>query len=65
MTKKCKACYTIVTEKSKADFTIQGGNVMNIHDFFEAALPWIAIAVALAVAVSFSKDAKKEHEREK
>ena len=35
----------------------------NIHDFIEAALPWIAIAVA--VAVSFSKDAKKEYEREK
>ena len=35
------------------------------HDFIEAALPWIAIAVAVAVAVSFSKDAKKEYEREK
>ena len=38
---------------------------MNIHDFFEAALPWMAIAVSLAVFASFSKDAKKEHEREK
>lgn len=37
----------------------------NIHDFIEAALPWIAIAVALAVFASFSKDAKKEYEREK
>lgn len=37
----------------------------NIHDFIEAALPWIAIAVAVAVFTSFSKDAKKEYEREK
>ena len=51
--------------KGKVNFTIQGGNIMNIHDFFEAALPWMAIAVSLAVVASFSKDAKKEHEREK
>lgn len=36
----------------------------NIHDFIEAALPWIAMAVAIAVVAAYS-DLGQSHKEEK
>ncbi len=31
-----------------------------MSDFFEAALPWIALGIAVAVVMAYSKDGKEE-----
>ena len=36
-----------------------------IHDFVQAALPWVAMAVALAVVAVYSDEAKEEKKIEK
>jgi len=38
---------------------------VNIHEFLEAALPWIALAVGIAVAVTYRDNKGKEKKLEK
>jgi hypothetical protein len=41
---------------------IKGGNTM--HEFFNAALPWAAIAVAIAIIMTYSDAARQKKEKD-
>ena len=46
---------------SKVSFTLQEVNTM--HEFFTAALPWVALGVAVAIVMTYSGAGRKKEEK--